>query len=72
MILDVRTLDPQRQYQMILRRFDALAPGDILRVVSDHDLSALCAHLLEERAAALWKAEQHGSREWDVRICKRA
>ena len=69
--LDVREMPPRQRHPTIFARFDALQPGDILRLVNDHDPAPLRYQLLAERAGQIeWDPEQQGPEEWIIRIHK--
>ncbi len=71
--LDVRGMSPRDRHPTIFARFDALQPGDTLRLVNDHDPKPLRYQLMAERAGqAEWEPEQEGPEEWIIRIRKAA
>lgn len=69
--LDVRDMAPRDRHPMIFARLDALKPGDILRLVNDHDPAPLRYQLLAERPDMFnWEPEKQGPDEWIIRIRK--
>jgi len=71
--LDVRTMPPRERHPTIFANLDLLHPGDILRLVNDHDPAPLRYQLLAERPNMfIWEPEQQGPEEWIIRIQKSA
>jgi uncharacterized protein (DUF2249 family) len=69
--LDVRNIAPRDRHPTIFARLDALKPGDILRLVNDHDPAPLRYQLLAERPDMFtWEPEKQGPDEWIIRIHK--
>lgn len=69
--LDVRTMVPRERHPAIFARLDALKPGDVLRLVNDHDPAPLRYQLLAERPNMFaWEPEIQGPEEWIIRIRK--
>lgn len=69
--LDVRDMAPRDRHPTIFARLDALKPGDILRLVNDHDPAPLRYQLLAERPDMFnWEPEKQGPDEWIIRIRK--
>ncbi len=67
--LDVRDMVPRERHPAIFSRLDALQPGDILRLVNDHDPAPLRYQLLAERPDMFtWEPEKQGPEEWIIRI----
>ncbi len=73
MDLDVRELIPRERHATIFARFDALAPGETLRLINDHDPKPLYYQLMAERSGLFtWEPEQQGPEVWVIRIRKTA
>ena len=69
--LDVRDMAPRDRHPTIFARLDALKPGDILRLVNDHDPAPLRYQLLAERPDMFnWEPEKQGPDEWIIHIRK--
>jgi uncharacterized protein (DUF2249 family) len=47
--LDVRDMIPRERHSTIFARFDALQPGETLRLVNDHDPKPLRYQFMAER-----------------------
>ncbi len=71
--LDVRDMIPRERHTTIFARFDALKPGETLRLVNDHDPKPLRYQMMAERPGEFaWEPEEEGSEEWIIRIRKTA
>jgi len=71
--LDVRELIPRERHATIFARFDALAPGETLRLINDHEPKPLYYQLMAERSGLFaWEPEQQGPEVWVIRIRKTA
>lgn len=71
--LDVRELIPRERHSTIFARFDALNPGETLRLINDHDPKPLHYQLMAERPGVfVWEPEQQGPEVWVIRIRKTA
>ncbi len=69
--LDVRDLAPRDRHTHIFATFDALRPGEALRLINDHDPKPLKYQFAAEHAGeATWEPEQAGPETWIVRIGK--
>jgi uncharacterized protein (DUF2249 family)/quercetin dioxygenase-like cupin family protein len=69
--LDVRALAPRDRHARIFATFNALRPGEALRLVNDHDPKPLKYQFAAEHAGeATWEPEQEGPEVWVVRIGK--
>jgi len=69
--LDVRALAPRDRHIRIFATFDALRPGEVFRLVNDHDPKPLKYQFAAEHAGeATWEPEQAGPETWIVRIGK--
>jgi uncharacterized protein (DUF2249 family) len=71
--LDVREMIPRERHPTIFARFDALNPGETLRLINDHDPKPLYYQLMAERPDMFnWEPEQQGPEVWIMRIRKTA
>lgn len=71
--LDVRALAPRDRHTRIFATFDALRPGEALRLVNDHDPKPLKYQFAAEHAGEVtWEPEQEGPEVWVIRIGKTA
>ncbi len=69
--LDLRTLPLSRQRALILATFDALAPGETLELLDDHDPMPLYFRLDRLREGEFaWRYLQTGPDCWQVRIVR--
>lgn len=69
--LDVRETPPWERHPMIFDAFDALAVGQTLVLVNDHDPRPLHYQLMHEREGRFqWESAQKGPREWVATIQK--
>jgi uncharacterized protein (DUF2249 family) len=70
--LDVRVLSPRDKHPTIFRTFDALASGQSLVLLNDHDPKPLRYQLAAERPESFeWEYEAEGPELWRVRISRR-
>ncbi|MDH4050326.1 MAG: DUF2249 domain-containing protein [Rubrivivax sp.] len=69
--LDLRTVPLSRQRALIFASFDALAPGETLELVDDHDPMPLYFRLDRLREGEFaWRYLQTGPECWQVRIAR--
>ena len=67
--LDVRTIAPRDRHPLIFGKFDALAPGESLELVNDHDPKPLYYQFkAESQAEFSWEYLEQGPEVWRVRI----
>ncbi|MHB1224524.1 MAG: DUF2249 domain-containing protein [Gemmatimonadaceae bacterium] len=70
--LDVRVIPPRDKHPTIFRTFDALASGQSMLLINDHDPAPLRYQLLAERPDSFdWTYEARGPEEWRVLIARR-
>lgn len=70
-ILDVRTIAPRDRHPLIFGKFDALAPGESLELVNDHDPKPLYYQFkAESQAEFSWEYLEQGPDVWRVAIGK--
>jgi uncharacterized protein (DUF2249 family) len=68
-VVDVREMPPRERHPAIFATFDALAPGDALELVNDHDPAPLRYQLEAERPDAFtWAYLEQGPEDWRVLI----
>lgn len=71
--LDVREITPRERHPLIFQSFEALAPGECLTLVSDHDPKPLYYQLMAEKPGQLkWEYVESGPEVWQVRMTKLA
>lgn len=71
-VLDVRPVPPARRHPVIFERLQALAPGEALELVNDHDPRPLYYQLHAEHPGQFsWEYVQRGPEVWRVRIGRR-
>ncbi|HVU70135.1 MAG TPA: DUF2249 domain-containing protein [Ktedonobacteraceae bacterium] len=69
--LDVRTIVPRERHPLIFSRLDALAQGEALLLVNDHDPKPLRYQLMAERPEQFsWEPQTEGPEEWAIRITR--
>lgn len=69
--LDVRSIIPRERHPLIFKTFDALAPGETLVLVNDHDPKPLYYQFSAEMAGRFeWEYVESGPQIWKVRIGK--
>jgi uncharacterized protein (DUF2249 family) len=70
--LDVRVLPPRDKHPAIFSTFDALASGQSMVLLNDHDPKPLWYQLAAERPDSFdWEYEAQGPELWRVRISHR-
>ena len=70
--LNVTLLEPRQKHPTIFERFDALANGNTLEILNDHDPKPLYYQMLGERGNIFnWKYVEEGPQWWRVHITKR-
>ena len=69
--IDVRAIIPRDRHALIFSRFDALAPGQALQLVNDHDPRPL-RYQFDSRSPGQfeWTYRQAGPALWRVQITK--
>ena len=67
--VDVRPLPPRERHPLIFGTFDALAPGEALLLINDHDPKPLFYQFqAESRGEFTWDYLETGPEVWRVRI----
>ena len=70
--LDVRLIPPREKHPAIFRTFDALAAGQAMVIINDHDPRPLRYQFQAERPERFdWTYEEEGPEVWRVRISRR-
>ncbi len=71
--LDVRELAPRERHQVIFEKLSGLAPGEVLRLVNDHDPVPLRYQLDAERPSQFsWESVEAGPETWVADITSTA
>lgn len=71
--LDVREMIPRERHTTIFARFDALKPGETLRLINDHDPEPLRYQMIAEHTGEFtWEPEEQGPEAWIIHIHKTA
>jgi len=67
--LDLRTIMPFERHELIFQKWDALKPGDTLKIINDHDPKPLRYQFeVEYKGQYEWQYDQQGPKDWIVRI----
>lgn len=67
--LDVRVIPPRDKHPTIFRTFDALAAGESMLLINDHDPAPLRYQLQAERSGKFeWTYLEQGPVTWRVQI----
>ena len=70
--LDVREMAPRERHPTSLSTFAALAPGEALELINDHDPKPLRYQFEAEKPETFtWDYLEEGPEAWRVRIGKR-
>ncbi len=71
--VDVRSIEPRLRHPLIFDTFEALADGEILLLVNDHDPAPLRYQFEAERSHQFsWNYIEQGPEVWQVHITNRA
>ena len=70
--LDVRTLPHgEKRLETIIEIWNSLEPGDILKILNDHDPKPLNHHFATHQPGKYqWEHKQEGPVEWIVKITR--
>jgi uncharacterized protein (DUF2249 family) len=69
--LDLRTIMPFERHEMIFQKWDALKPGETLKIINDHDPKPLHYQFeAEYKGQYEWAYDQQGPKDWIARIKK--
>ena len=67
--LDLRQIMPFERHELIFQKWDALKPGDTLKIINDHDPKPLRYQFeAEYKGQYEWQYDQQGPKDWVVRI----
>ena len=67
--LDLRPMPPFERHEKIFQKWDALQPGETLRIINDHNPKPLYYHFeTEQKGKFEWEYEQEGPKDWIFRI----
>ncbi len=67
--LDLRQMPPFERHQKIFEIWDALQPGETLKIINDHDPKPLHYQFeAEYQGQYSWEYDQEGPKDWMVRI----
>jgi uncharacterized protein (DUF2249 family) len=67
--LDLRSLPPVERHKKIFQKWEVLQPGEILRIINDHDPKPLYYQFAAEQKGKFeWQYEQQGPVDWIVNI----
>ena len=69
--VDVRDMVPREWHPYIFRQFAALAPGESMRLINDHDPKPLYYQFMIEHPNQVeWAYLEEGPEVWQVRITR--
>lgn len=72
-LIDVRTVSPRERHPLVFSRFDALAPGETLELVNDHDPRPLFFQFDSRVPGQFdWRYLEQGPATWRVAITRTA
>jgi len=67
--LDLRPMPPFERHEKIFEIWESLKPGQILRMINDHDPKPLHYQFEAKQTGKYeWEYEQQGPKDWIVRI----
>ena len=67
--LDLRQIMPFERHELIFQKWDALKPGETLKIINDHDPKPLHYQFeAEYKGQYEWAYDQQGPKDWVVRI----
>ncbi len=69
--LDLRQIMPFERHELIFQKWDALKPGETLKIINDHDPKPLRYQFeAEYKDQYEWQYDQEGPKDWVVRLKK--
>lgn len=69
--LDLRQIVPPQRHELIFQKWDALKPGETLKIINDHDPKPLRYQFEAEFTNQFqWEYQQEGPEDWIVEIKK--
>ena len=67
--LDLRAIIPFKRHDLIFQKWDALKPGETLKIINDHDPNPLYYQFeAEYKNQYEWEYEQQVPKDWIVKI----
>lgn len=67
--LDLGTIMPFERHELIFQKWDAVKPGETLKIINDHDPKPLRYQFeVEYKGQYEWEYEQSGPKDWIVKI----
>ena len=67
--LDLRPMPPFERHEKIFQMWEALKPGEILRIINDHEPKPLYYQFeAEQKGKFEWEYEQEGPIDWIFKI----
>jgi uncharacterized protein (DUF2249 family) len=70
---DLRSLVPAQRHQLAFQCFDALADGEALELINDHEPRGLLMQFVEQRPNSFdWQVMQAAPGAWRIRISRAA
>ncbi len=68
-VLDLRPIMPFERHELIFQKWDALKPGETLKIINDHDPKPLHYQFeAEYKGQYEWEYEQQGPKDWIAKI----
>jgi uncharacterized protein (DUF2249 family) len=69
--LDLRQIMPFERHKLIFEKWDALKPGETLKIINDHDPKPLRYQFeAEYKDQFQWEYDQQGPTDWVAKITK--
>ena len=69
--VDLRQIMPFERHKLIFEKWDALKPGETLKIINDHDPKPLRYQFeAEYKDQFQWEYDQQGPTDWVARITK--
>ena len=69
--LDLRKIMPFERHELIFQKWDAMKPGETLKIINDHDPKPLRYQFeAEYKGQYEWIYDQQGPKDWIARIKK--
>jgi len=69
--LDLRQIQPFERHTLIFEKWNALTPGETLKIINDHDPKPLHYQFeAEYKDQYQWEYDQQGPVDWVARITK--
>jgi uncharacterized protein (DUF2249 family) len=69
--LDLRQITPPERHKLIFEKWEALKPGETLKIINDHDPKPLRYQFEAEYTGQYqWEYDEQGPVDWVVRITR--